>query len=225
MAVVFTIITGNYDNLKPIQVKNPDWRYIAIVDNLDIDPNGWELLHISALNPPEGLNNLYLQRWAKIIGAIEYFKCHTIYVDGKLSIEMDVTFLASKDEFSIMKHPIRSCVYDEAHACNRLKKAESGMIEQQMSAYRKLGIPKYFGMFDTSLMIRKYTPEVVEFGRKWWSELLEFTHRDQLSVTKVQWEMDMGIFPIPSKLVYQFVTIHKHKVIDGKPVFHTHIPA
>lgn len=213
MTVIFTVVTGNYDDLKPIVVKNPHCHYIAIVDNLDIEANGWELLHISALNPPEGLNNVYLQRWTKIIGAVAYFKCATVYVDGKLSIEKDVTdFLLTHYEFAIMEHPIRSCVYDEAHACNRLKKAESDAIVKQMDAYRNIKIPRFFGMFDTSLMIRQYTPEVIAFGNKWWAELIQFTHRDQLSVTKVQWEMDMEIWPIPHKLAYKYVTIHKHKI-------------
>lgn len=210
MKIVFTIVLGGYDDLKPVREKNPDWRYIAIVDDLSIEKNGWDLLHISKLNPPGGLNNVYLQRWDKVIGAVEFFKCDTLYIDGTHEVLKDVTRLFGS-RICFKKHPVRNCIYKEAEACIRLKKAHTDSINAQMKEYAGMGMPEGLGMFETGILFRPYTEEVYDFCKRWWSEISRHTHRDQLSVTKVMWDTKITFDWLYPGLVDKYITIHKHK--------------
>lgn len=210
MKVVFTVVTGGYDDLKPIKAVNPEWKYVAIVDDMSINPNGWELLSIGKLNPPEGLNSVYLQRWVKVIGGIKYFGCDTIYIDGTHEVVRDITRLFD-DTICFKKHPIRNCVYEEAIACIKLKKAHPDSIDIQMKEYYQLGMPKNLGMFETGIMFRPYNDKVIDFCERWWNEIFKHTHRDQLSITKVLWDTKIGFDWVRSETIDRYIIKHKHR--------------
>lgn len=210
MKIVFTIILGSYDSLRPVTVRNMGWRYVAIVDDMDTYPNGWELLHISSLKPPEGLNNVYLQRWAKTIGAVEHFKCDTIYIDGSHEILADVTKLFG-ERICFKAHPVRNCYITEGEVCKQLNKAKSADVDKQVSDYKALGVPEKMGMFETGILFRPYSKEVIDFCQKWWAEIAIYTHRDQLSVTKVMYDTGIHFDVIFPETFSKYIKIHQHK--------------
>lgn len=224
MKVVFTIITGNYDNPQPIAVKNPEWRYICITDDMTIDGGDWELIPIETLNPPKGLNPIRLQRWAKIIGAVEYFQCDTIYLDGSYEIRNDISqILLSMDrsysdgnvmtlQNMILKiHPKRNSYIDEGIACIKLNKAHPDSIRRQIKEYEAEGLEYGGGMYETGVLIRKYTPKVIEFCQLWWAEIEKHTHRDQLSIMKALKDCGIIFSTMTPGFFNEFVTLHKHK--------------
>lgn len=211
--VIFTVITGKYDSLKriPDELKNYEYRYVCLTEGYAPHTRGknWEVVPIQELNPPKLPNECYLQRWAKIIGGIEYFKKPTIYIDGSHEIVGDITELFASN-MVLKYHPHRDCVYDEAAACKMLKKANPVMIDKQMAAYRKLGMPKGFGMFETGVIVRPYREDVLSFCRLWWKELQAYTHRDQLSITKVLWQTGINFMPAEYNLIHSYLKLHKH---------------
>lgn len=207
--IVYTVILGGYDTLKPILSRNPDWRYIAVTDDLTVEANGWDLLHISALNPPEGLNNVYLQRWAKVYGGPAHFQCPTIYLDGSTQIRKDITELYT-GELAFKKHPIRDCYVSESIACKRRNKASFKDIDRQVQEYLSKGYPAVSGMFETHVLFRPYNHGVMGFCRAWWGEINRHTHRDQLSVMKVLHDTGIPYKVLPYQTVMNQIILHKH---------------
>lgn len=210
--IVFTVIIGPYDNLKPIKESNEAWRYVCITDNEGIEPNGWEIIPVKLLNPPEKLTGVRLQRWVKVIGGIQFFKCDTLYVDGSHEIVKDVTELYQHLTMNIAfkKHPIRNCYIDEGEACKRLKKAANWLIDRQITDYKVQGLPFGYGMFETGIIIRKYNSEVVRLCVLWASEIEKFSHRDQLSVTWVLFKTGIQYDVFDYSEFNKYINIHKH---------------
>lgn len=210
--IVFTVIIGAYDSLKPIKARNEGWRYVCITDDVSIEPNGWELVHISRLNPPEKLEGVRLQRWSKVIGGVQFFKCDTIYVDGSHEIVKDVTELYQRLTMNIAfkKHPIRNCYVEEGEACKRLQKAATWLINRQITEYKAQGLPLGFGMYETGIIIRRYNSDVVRMCSLWASEIENFTHRDQLSVTWALFKTGIQYDVFDSAEFNKYIKIHKH---------------
>lgn len=207
--IVYTVIVGGYDNLKPILARNPEWRYIAVVDDLSMPAHGWELVHISELNPPEGLTGVKLQRWAKVHGGPEYFQCPTIYLDGSTQIRKDITELYTGD-LAFKKHPMRNCYVAEGEACRVRKKANSADIRRQIHEYVKAGYPPRSGMFETHVLFRPYNAHIMQFCRLWWEEIKKHTHRDQLSVMKALHDTAVPYKVIPYSTILDYTILHKH---------------
>lgn len=207
--IVYTVIVGGYDNLKPILTRNPEWRYIAVVDDLSMPADGWELVHISELNPPDGLSGVKLQRWAKVYGGPAYFQCPTIYLDGSTQIRKDITELYT-GELAFKKHPIRNCYVAEGEACRVRKKALAADIKRQIQEYIKAGYPPRSGMFETHVLFRPYNDQVMQFCRAWWEEISKHTHRDQLSVIKALHDTGVPYNVLPYSRILDYTILHKH---------------
>ena len=223
MKIIFTVITGNYDNPKPIRIKNPAFRYVCITDDMTIDGGDWELMPIEALNPPKGLSPVRLQRWAKIIGAIQHFQCETIYLDGNYEIRSDIGMILGVmhadlgngdimrlDNMILKKHPIRECYIDEGIACIKLKKAHPDSIRKQIREYEAEGLGIGGGMYETGVLIRNYTSDVIRFCKLWWKEIEKHTHRDQLSIMKALKDSSISFGTMTPGYFNEYVTLHKH---------------
>lgn len=209
--VVFTVITGGYDTLKPVLHRNEAWRYVCLTDNPDIYPNGWEILPIDQISPPHGLNLVKLQRWTKIYGSPKFFKCPTIYLDGSHVIIKDVTALYDPSADAVLKlHPARSCYMEEATACIRLNKASREAIIGQVSGYESKGLPNNSGMYETGILIRAWNERVDDFNGVWWSEIDNHTHRDQLSIMWALRGSEMIVTEITNETFKKYIKIHQH---------------
>lgn len=210
--IVFTVIIGGYDILKPIRRKVDGFRYVCVTDDLSIDAKGWELIHIESLSTPAGLNNVRVQRWVKIVGALKFFKKDTIYIDGSHEIVGDLSVFAStlKQNIAFKHHPVRSCYKTEAEACIKLGKARKEDVLKQKKDYEVAGIPENLGMFETGVMIRAYNDDVVDFCEKWWGEIVKYTHRDQISVTKVLYETKLPVTIFSGEEFSKYFRIHPH---------------
>jgi hypothetical protein len=85
-------------------------------------------------------------------------------------------------------HPWRTCAYAEATECARLDRAPSEALEQQTKAYEAEGFPPNAGLWNTMVVARKRTDQMVEFGRAWWAEIEKHTQRDQVSFPYLLWK-------------------------------------
>lgn len=209
---VFTVITGGYDTLKDIRVRNDKCRYVCFTDDVNIDNKGWELIDIGELNPPANLSGRLLQRWVKIKGGVSYLKCDTVYLDGSHEIIGDVTELFEGKSLNITfkKHPVRDCYIDEAEACIRLRKGDPGLIYGQMTLYQIRGVPLKNGMFETGIIMRRFNEKVVDFSNRWWDEVYNHTCRDQISVVAVLFDTKLEIETFTQEQFLKYIKIHPH---------------
>lgn len=195
--VVYTCITGGYDNiLEPTNVTS-GVDYICFTDNLSMKSKTWKMRPI----PDELLkySKVKQQRGVKIL-AHKYLKDYdiSVWVDGAVIVRGNINdYLKTLDfkQYSVFvpEHPSRKCIYAEKEACVKLKKIKGDEIEltnRQMERYKKEGFPTNFGLVQTNVMIRRHNdPYSVDLMEKWWSELKDYCHRDQLSFNYAVWKI------------------------------------
>ena len=194
--VVYTCITGGYDNILEPSVVTPGVDYVCFTDNPNMKSKTWKFRPI----PDELLSysKVKQQRGIKIL-AHRYLPEYetSVWVDGAVIVKGNITSYLKTLDFNnysvfVPEHPARKCIYAEKDACIRIKKIkgdEIALAEKQMERYRKEGFPSNFGLVQTNVMIRnhndQYSKELME---KWWNELKDYSHRDQLSFNYALWK-------------------------------------
>lgn len=200
--VVYTCITGGYDNILEPAVITPGVDYVCFTDNPAMKSKTWKMRQI----PDEllGYSKVKQQRGVKIL-AHRYLSEYgvSIWVDGAVVVRGDVAeYLKGLDlrQYSVFipEHPARKCIYEEKDACVRIKKIkgdEIALADKQMSRYKDEGFPVKYGLVQTNVMIRVhndlYSKDLME---KWWSELKDYSHRDQLSFNYALWKVGNSKF-------------------------------
>jgi hypothetical protein len=129
--------------------------------------------------------------WARLQGDITQIVDASIWVDGNMRITMagpewvarNVAALGD-DEWSLMAHPWRSCVYTEhaytAAVCAGRYSVEA--LQRQIDAVRASSHPEGWGLFATGHMVRRHTNMVNDLGELWWRANVMYSHQDQLSL-------------------------------------------
>src|SRR5690606_8149223 len=176
---IYTVVTGNYDTLKPIR-NWPGFDCICFTDDDTLQVQGWEMRVV-----PKSDNPVRQQREIKLLPhkyLPEYDQ--TIYMDGNIELTRDpVNFMRLFRGRMLTKlHPKRNCVYQEGQRCIELGKADADAIRGQLKRYIDADVPAQDGMWETGVIIRDKTAEV--FCEAWHKALAEGTHRDQLAIAK-----------------------------------------
>lgn len=115
----------------------------------------------------------------------------SIWIDGNMRIEMPgLEWVARNlealgdDDWSLMTHPWRSCVYDEqtytAAVCWGRYSVEA--MTRQIAAIEAAGHPRGWGLFASGHMVRRHTETVREICEDWWDDNVRWSHQDQLSL-------------------------------------------
>ena len=194
--VVYTCITGGYDRIHEPSCVTPGVDYICFTDNMDMKSKTWKLKPM----PEElkGFSKVKQQRGVKIL-AHRYLPDYdiSIWVDGVVDVRGNVKEYLKTFDFDtysvfIPEHPERKCIYKEIDACIRIKKIkgdEVTLAKKQIERYRAEKFPENYGLVQTNVMIRwhndQYSKDLME---KWWSELKDYSHRDQLSFNYALWK-------------------------------------
>lgn len=209
---LYTVNTGGYDNCPPLPpsiVFGIDCYYVTDDPEAQVPKDSaWKIKVVEPEEDPHRHQRRLKTEFHKLFPEYDT----VIYVDANihLRVAMKHVLQLHRGGITTTTHPQRTCVYQEAEACEKLNKAPKEMIRQQMDAYRKEGIPANLGMVQTGFIIRDNTPEVRAFCEAWNREIETHTHRDQLSVTVVAHRMKMLIGRIPFPTFVGFATITKH---------------
>ena len=196
--VVYTVITVGYDKLTP-QPKADGWDYICFTDNPELKSDFWQIRMI-----PEKLNylsNVKKQRCIKLM-AHKYLSEYdlSIYIDGNITILGDINAFVEKNctedkgYFFIGKHPERDCIYDEALACVMWKKDTLENVSLNINSYASENFPKHYGLGQSCILIRYHNNQnCIKLDEFWWNEVLNKSHRDQLSLFYSKWKTKTDI--------------------------------
>lgn len=222
--VVYTCITGGYDGLMEPLVVTPGVDYICFTDNLAMKSKTWKIRPM----PEElkGLSNVKQQRGVKIL-AHRYLPDYdiSVWVDGAVQVKGNIKeYLKSLDfkNFSVFipEHPVRKCIYAEKDACVKIKKIkgdEVALADKQMKRYKDENFPVNYGLVQTNVMMRRHNdPYCKELMEKWWEELKDYSHRDQLSFNYALWKVGNSGFKYLIKTtcnsrVFNWIKSHKKK--------------
>lgn len=181
--LVYTAITGNYDNLKAIP---PPWMhgamFLAFVDGSHSDST-WPRRPL-ALQHRDPCRNA---KKYKILAHRYTDAKYSIWIDGSVEIvsKDDVMDLVSESldgaDICLFRHRTRNCIVQEAEACIRQSKDDPEIIRKQVAAYLATGYPMNNGLHECTVLIRRHTPEMNAFCEAWHAEIDRFSRRDQLS--------------------------------------------
>lgn len=190
--VVYTCITGNYDNLIEPGYVSEDFDYICFTDNINLKSNVWKILPI-----PEDLLSLpkvKQQRNIKI-NTHKYLKEYdiSIWVDSSVKLSDNINNVLKTLDFSkynifITTHPQRDCIYKEGEACIKLKKDTKESIETELNAFKISGMPENYGLLETNVIIKMHNDhDCITLMELWAALLNKYSHRDQISLPYALW--------------------------------------
>lgn len=204
--VVYTCITNSYDQLNTYHVQhNPDIDFICFTDNPNLiyNDNGWTIKPIPS--DLQIFSKVKQQRLLKILPH-KYLNNYdiSIWVDGNIQVRCDIEkYLLNinfdKYCFYTRKHPSRNCIYEEGNSVIRYGKDSVKSVDTQLSDYKKEGFPKNFGLVETAIIIRKHNDKkCMILDNMWAKELINKSHRDQLSFDYVRWKtgIEIGYFKL-----------------------------
>lgn len=192
--VVYSAITGGYDQISDPVNYNKEFDYIMFTDNPELKSDVWQ---VRLVDNPEALDSTRLARRVKILGH-EYLEGYdySVWVDGKLAIIDDLKEYIQKyrgqEPVLCFNHHTNDCIYGELESCLKLHKDDEMLMRDQVAGYRQEGYPEHLGMIESGLMVRELNnPEVIKLMQRWWHEVKNKSKRDQLSFNYACWKQDM----------------------------------
>ena len=222
-AVIYTCITGNYDQLNNHSHIHPDWDYICFTDDLSIKNKNnasWKIKPLFF----DKMDNVRNNRWHKLHPHI-LFPEHerSVYVDSNINIlsneffdDINIAIKESK-KISLGPHYSRNCIYDELDACLKFEKDDPEIMKEQINLIRKDGFPENHGLFENNIIYREHhDPDVIKIMNDWWWWIENYSRRDQLSFTYVLWKNNFRISPLcdmPYRMSKKISLWHSNKHI------------
>lgn len=176
--VIFTAIFGFYDLPKKPQVITPAWRYVMYTDQNFVSEI-WEIRKVSLING----DPILTARYYKIMFHEHIEDEFSIWIDGSFTINCNLDrFMAGnfKSPMTVMKHPLRDCIYEEANVCVKQRRGDRNSIERQEYSYSCAGIKKRAGLIQSGILIRELNDWTIQFCELWWEQIRTFSTRDQI---------------------------------------------
>jgi hypothetical protein len=188
---IYSCITRSYDGLSPDL-----WDFgagvLAVLFCDGAPPASRDLEYHRLRSPPRLTQGADINRWHKCFPHLVLPEHrYSTYVDGNVRIQGDFgallrAFTSTGCALGVFRHPRGNSLVDEAIACQNLKKFDSWDVQRivpQLRYYRMRGIDlertisgNYFIMRDAA------DPRLITAMSLWWSQLFEFTKRDQISL-------------------------------------------
>lgn len=202
--VVYTAITGGYDNLKTQpESATKDVDFIAFVDEAYPENPTWDFLPVhKEFSDPN--------RNAKIHKVMPhlYFpnKEYSLWIDGSVSIEFSfdlkrlIEIYLKDADLAIFRHPERNCIYAEASTCIQRKLDNPEVIIKQIKKYTTNKYPPNAGLVEATIILRRHTKQVKEFNEAWWNEIKNGSKRDQISFNYVAKQVGLKYSYFPGSL-------------------------
>jgi len=183
MNVIYTAIFGPYEELKTPTVVTPGWNYICYTDQ-PFESDVWKIVKIITNRPVE------MARVFKLVYAWDHFPEKSIWVDGSMTINCNLDeFWDNKftSPMTVIQHPMRNCVYEEAATCIRNNRGNPADVAHQIEVYKAEGLPPNKGLIQSGIIMRENTSEVQEFCKLWW-EQIKLSTRDQIGFAYAEWK-------------------------------------
>lgn len=183
--VVYTAVAGGYDDLKTPQVLPQGWQLVAFSDTPAPPGSPWvhrpfDYFHISPTR---------MARYVKVHPHVYFPDVEwSIWIDANLLVRGDLSvFLerlaAAEAPIGSFLHPHRADVYEEADEVVKRGLSDKATAREQVERYRGDGLRPGGGLYETNVLVRRHRdPRVVRLMNRWWREIDNGSHRDQLSL-------------------------------------------
>lgn len=186
--VIYTAISGDYDELKEPCFVDDNIKYVCFTNNRELHSRVWEIRYADI---PENMEARYWVRKFKVLPHLFFPEYETsIWVDASLSILQDLrkymTQYQKTSDILFFPHYTRDCVYDEGAICMVWKKDHKKNLAAQMHAYYEEGYPEHNGLVQGGCIVRNHNEKkIINVMEEWWGEITRFSKRDQVSLPYV----------------------------------------
>ncbi len=195
-SVVYTCITGNYDDfIEPKDAeKGIDYYIISEVRPKNLRLYKW--IDIHDVITDRRIDDIRKNRICKLnphklFPDYEY----SLYHDGNMRISgcLNKYFesLNKKKCIALCRHPNRHNVFEEASEVIALKKDDPNTVISQIQYYVDKGFPVSDSLFACGVIVSKHNEAICKkIMNDWCNEVKTFSYRDQLSLPYVLWKND-----------------------------------
>jgi hypothetical protein len=190
--VIYTCLTGGYDDLLQPEVINNDFDYICFSNDIkEIQIGVWQIRQI----PFETDDNTRLSRYSKLLPhkVLQEYE-YSIYMDANIQIigQEFYDIVNKKIEEGVLiaqvPHLNRDCVYEDIKIAYRYGKVDFKSAHRQYKYLQNNEFPKHYGLYENNIILRNHNVEkVVIISENWWKEFSKSAKRDQFSLTYVYW--------------------------------------
>ena len=184
--VVYTVLTGDYDNVNEILYKEEGIEYLLFTNNRKTRSTTWTIVFVDS-----DLEDALLSREIKML-AHQYLDTKydaSIYIDANAVIYGEIAKLTNylNENISLVftKHSQRNTVWEEIEACVSLKGVNADMARKQYLSYLHRGFKDdtSIPLAECGIIVRNHNdPDVQELMRKWFVEYRYGIKRDQISI-------------------------------------------
>lgn len=183
---VYTVITGNYDNLKDVEPEE-NIDYFCFTNNNNLKSKTWKIIY---LDNNEKLSNLLLARKYKILipSMIKNNYDVSVWIDGSVIIKESIIDFINKEcdlnhySLACFKHSQRDCVYEEAAAIIKFRKDRYENVVHIIDYLKDNKYPEHNGLNETTVLVRRHNDELLNKVLEQWYYMVEnYSPRDQLS--------------------------------------------
>lgn len=194
-AFVYTCVTGGYDRTRHLGVSERGMPFLYFTDRPRSAPSGWEPAEL--MSPPRLISGHDINRYHKIFPhRIAKYRRYSIYIDGSISYDGDFGSLLERFRkagvaLAAFRHPAGRSLEEEFEACLQKGKFDAHDLrlhDRQRSEYRAEGLRLDRPITANYLLVRDHDhPLLKDAMSLWWSQLFEYTKRDQLSLGYALW--------------------------------------
>jgi GT2 family glycosyltransferase len=231
--VIYTCISGNYDNLKPLtNVNTKIFDYICFTNSTNIIQKNtypWKVINIKEIEL--GLNLQDENPKDRQVKFARFIKTHphlffenyekSIWIDANIDVIGDankyVDLLTNNHYILVPDHPYRNNIYEEISACIKLKKDDPLKLNYVNKFLLNENFPKNTYLTQTGVLVRDHNNEECRFlMERWWEMIRDFSRRDQLSFNYVFWKYNGKYLSLSWDLIKisYFITDYKHNEVS-----------
>lgn len=177
MKTVYTAIIGNYEELKEPLVITPNWKYVCFTDQ-PLTSATWNIKQVTPIQSASRT-----ARQIKLLFHNYIKEKYSLWIDASFQINCDLNIWWQRFQapFTVIKHPMRSCVYKEAEYCRQAARGNVEQINRQIARFYKEKIPAQSHLIQSGILMRERTPAVIKFCEQWYEELQRGSTRDQIA--------------------------------------------
>lgn len=182
--IVYTVLTGDYDNVSEILFKEDGVDYILFTNNPSLKSRTWRVIPIQS-----DLNDVLLSREVKMLPhkyLNEEYEV-SIYVDANVVIYGEISrltcYLGHGNAFAVSAHSVRKTVKEEINACVKLGKVDGMQAREQYEKYLSEGFKEDQPLLECGILVRKHKDQNLQLlMQNWFNEFRDGIRRDQLSL-------------------------------------------
>lgn len=192
--VVYTCLTGNYDNLPLHSYLDSEWDYVCFTDSSEF--LGYKGVYGAWRIEPLAFNELddtKNSRWHKTHPHVLFPDCEeSIWIDANIAVKSGWIFslVAQKREQNKILIPIhyeRDCLFKDIEFCvNIIRKETRENADKVIAFLHEKNFPANYGLNETNLIYRRHNdPQIISLMDEWWHLIEHYSKRDQFSLSYV----------------------------------------